>query len=427
MNHFNNIISFEEFQKEIHKLTAIEKGTAFELLTKYIFLLHPNFKNTTKNIYLYNDLSKSMLKQFNLPSYDKGIDLIVQTIDDEYYPIQCKYRDDKFKTVNWTNLSTFVGQAFGISNFKSAIYVTNTIDIDEEVCRSTKIECIYGDFFDTLDKEFFDNIRNYNKEKECYYKKTKLRDYQMEFLASCIKYFKTNNRGYGTLACGTGKSIMSYYVDKFMLNKLTIIFVPSLYLLSQIFRDWSHENINDIYTKFLLIGSDADVNEKNYKNNGLFITTNIEEIKEKINKYKNNKLIIISTYQSSDKLSYALNNKIVDLIIFDEAHKTVSQEGLFSKGLDNKFIKSKKRLFMTATPKVYKSNDDNKNDKIISMDNETLYGKEIYNYSIRKGIDENFLSDYEIVAMAFTEKKLEEYKKSNKLINYEKEIINFHY
>ena len=74
-----------------------------------------------------------MLKQFNLPSYDKGIDLIVQTIDDEYYPIQCKYRDDRFKTVNWTNLSTFVGQAFGISNFKSAIYVTNTFDIIPEI------------------------------------------------------------------------------------------------------------------------------------------------------------------------------------------------------------------------------------------------------------------------------------------------------
>jgi|688.fasta_scaffold23806_5 superfamily II DNA or RNA helicase len=425
---FNNINKFDDFIIEISKLKANEKGYMFELLIKYIFLLHPNYRNITKHIYLYADIPQKLLKKCNLPDKDKGIDLLLITNDNEYIPIQCKFRTDKFKTVNWNNLATFVGQAFGVANFKTAIYVTNTYDINEEICRSDKIQCIYGEFFYNLNEEFFNNIRNYIENKKIEYNKILLRDYQIEFLAKTIKHFKDNDRGFASIACGTGKSIMSYYVDKFMFNNLTILFVPSLYLLSQIFKDWVRESVEYKNIKFLLVGSDTDIDEKNYKSNGLMITTDYKIIKEKIELYKNNKLIIISTYQSSNKLKDGLKNKTVDLIIFDEAHKTVADNSYFSYALDDKYIKAKKRLFVTATPKIYKSNDDNIDDtKIVSMDNDKIYGKEIYNYNIRKGIDEKFLSEYEILALAFTTEQLNNYKLNNKLVKFDKENINFHY
>lgn len=114
------------------------------------------------------------------------------------------------------------------------------------------------------------------------------------------------------------------------------------------------------------------------------LTTSGKEIQKYLKKH--DEIVIITTYQSSNiladscqKIDYKL-----DLIIFDEAHKTVgSVDKLFAYLLDDKNISTKKKLFTTATEKVYTGD----NDEILSMDNTGIYGKVIYNYSFKSAIE----------------------------------------
>lgn len=174
------------------------------------------------------------------------------------------------------------------------------------------------------------------------------------------------------MACGTGKTFTTYKIDLEMNTKRTLILVPSLYLLSQLYKELSNEYVEDKNVKFILVGSDVDSREP-------FLSTDRKKIKKRVKDNSDDKIIIISTYQSCDKLKEIV--KEYDLIIFDEAHKTVN-DGNFSYALYDENIKSKKRLFVTATPKIYNkyddieiSPDDDFDSKIDSEDSEDVNNK----------------------------------------------------
>ncbi len=355
-----------------------------------------------------------------MPSKDKGIDLLLETNDEKYYAIQSKFRSDVYNSVTWTELATFVGQVF-VGRIENAIFVTNTFDIDDEITKCDKIRCIYGDFFkdDNLNEEFFNNIKKYISKKQIVYIKKNPFPHQKEAIIKTIEHFKDNDRGYLSMACGTGKTFTTCEIDFMMKNKLTVILVPSLYLLSQIYREWTLEYSNDKNVKFILVGSDTDSKEP-------FLSTNTDDITAKINEYSLNKTIIIATYQSCERLEDYFSETLADLIIFDEAHKTVS-DSLFSFALYDKNIKAKKRLFVTATPKIYDkiANNDDDDDVIVSMKNEDLYGKCIYTYQIGQAIEEGMLTSYELCLMYITNDQIKKYK--DKIVNINGEEINFHY
>lgn len=422
-NTFNDVYNVTEM------LSEKSKGDLFEIITKFMFLYHTDYVNRTKNAWLYNEIPLDVRKAYKLPSKDKGIDLILETNDNKYYAIQCKFRQNPFDKVSWTNLATFAGQAF-VGGFENAMYVTNTCSIDNEIAKCSKIGCIYGIFFDSLDSHFFDNIRNYVNGKKSVYIKRKPKDHQVPIISETIKYFEKNTRGYLSVAPGAGKTFMVCEVDKKLQNKLTIVLVPSLYLLSQVYSEFAMEYVDDKSITFLLCGSDADISGDDSKEQEKipFLTTDKNEIKKQIDGITG-KLIIISTYQSCERLVDGLTNKSVDLIIFDEAHKTVNT-GCFSFALSDDNIKAKKRLFATATPKVFtKVGDDEDSDEIISMDNEKLYGKCIYVYQIGQAIDENVLVPYEIVLMHINDEQIKKYTNKNVTVKADEieTIKNFHY
>jgi predicted helicase len=430
LNTFNDFYAINNYTKK-------QIGDFFEIITRYIFLIHYYYKPIIKNIWLYDEIPFYLFDEFNIPKKDKGIDLILLTNDNKYYAIQSKFRNNKYSKITWESLATFVGMTFGISNkFDGAFYVTNTVDIDEEVNKCNKIIKIHNDFFDTLDNNFFDQMRSLVQAKNInIYKPHIKRDYQVEFINKCNDHYKNENNGYGNIACGVGKTLMSYWLYKELKPKFTLIGVPSLYLLSQFYKEWSYElNADNYKSDILLIGSDADVGEDGYKNNGLMLTTNDEEIYAKLIEYKygNNKnnVIIITTYQSADKLLFASDVLKIqyDLGIIDEAHKTCQQLGhQFSFLLNNKNIKINKRLFLTATPRIYKNVGD-VGENVVAMNNETIFGKEIYKYSVRQGIDNKYLCNYQILTLLTDNKFISEFIEQNKLIEWDelKEIDSYY-
>lgn len=416
--------TFDDIYQVTVNLDNKTKGDLFEIITFYLFKLCPVLNNNLEEIWLWNNIPNNILKNLNLPTKDKGIDLLAE-IKGNYYAIQCKFRQDINNTITWKELSTFPGLSFGLNNkIKGGFFVTNTFDLCKEIEKSEKIESIYGDFFDNLPNNFFENICNDLSKKELVkYNKLVPLPYQNKCINKCKEYFTKNSRGYIEMACGTGKSITSYWIDKIFACTKTVIFVPSLYLLSQFYIEW----VNQSYAEqskitYFLIGSDADIDnqDQKYKSNGLLLFTDPEVIREYINKTKG-KLVIICTYQSSDKLAQACNKNIIfDLGIFDEAHKTVGRVNKqFSMMLTDNRITIKERLFMTATPKIYNGTLDNdNNEEILSMDNEKYYGKQIFQYNTGNAIDDDRLVEYQLITILTTNKEIQENIKKNKLVQY---------
>ena len=127
---------------------------------------------------------------------------------------------------------------------------------------------------------------------------------------------------------------------------------------------------------------------------------------------------------SIDKFSF-------DLTIFDEAHKTAGAKNslMFSLGLSDEHIKSKKRLFMTATerlvrPWIIKKAEEY--DRIIfSMDDESTYGPVFDSLNFGEAIKKGVISDYKIIVAGIQEKNFYEAVKKDKLVVYDQEDEEF--
>ena len=130
--------------------------------------------------------------------------------------------------------------------------------------------------------------------------------------------------------------------------------------------------------------------------------------------------VIFSTYQSLKVINEIQSAGFpdFDLIICDEAHRTTGstlknqEDSDFVKIHDNSFIHANKRLYMTATPKIYtesvtkKAKD--KEAEVFSMDDKNLFGEDFYALSFSKAIQENLLSDYRVMVLAVDERAISE-------------------
>jgi superfamily II DNA or RNA helicase len=424
-NVFFEIISrindFSDVAANLEGLSNDEVGDFFEYMTKYLFLIHPFYVSSFSNVWLYDELDDVMKDRLNIPTVDMGIDLVLRTMNGKYIAVQAKYRTDINTTVTWKELSTFAGQMQVSGMFQMGYYVTNTYGINAQIRRAKSIVPIYGDFFSDLPTEFFRNIERMYRSEPIVMVSLMPRPHQIELVENTIEHLKENDRATAIMSCGTGKTLGAYWVDKQMDNRLTIVAVPSLTLVSQFFSDWVHQSVSDgTDISYLLVGSDVDTEDQVHCKNGITVTTDEFEIYEYILMNmvdKKRKMVVITTYQSADKLQFGMTIiRDPDLIIFDEAHKTVG-------GTDKHFnflmfdwnVKANRRLFMTATPKVYNNVNDDNETGIVSMDNKKLYGSEVFNYSTRREITDGYLSDYRIVTMFVNDPYIDHFINKNKL------------
>lgn len=431
LDHINNnkIFNFYDFHASLKPLTNEEKGVYFEYFCKLYFCLDSYTKDKYKKFYLYTEVPKKLMKQINLPPKDKGIDCIAIDNDDNIFAVQVKYRSNKNKTIPFGEMATFQALAFGADvKVDKGIFFTNCCDVCNELHGDKYIHILFDSLNKKCDKLFFQNIREFIGDKPITkYTPLKPLEHQKPIIKECKNYYKTENNGRLYLACGTGKTFLGYWIGTRVLqyDKIFIV-VPSLYLLSQTYETWMRETQydEDIY-HFILVGSDMDNKEDficEYKP-----STDVNKIKNELE--ENEKVVVIITYHSSDllisickKLKYTF-----DFGIYDEAHRTVGED---DKCFTN-MIKSKienKRLFMTATEKIYNYGKSKKTEEekenVLSMDNENVYGKVIYRYSMRQAIEDNVLVDYRIVAPFINGTKYDQEILNNKFVNDEENIYD---
>ncbi|GAA7720559.1 hypothetical protein HpCOL13_10210 [Helicobacter pylori] len=295
------------------------------------------------------------------------------------------------------------------------------IDIDE----ITEEDFIYSQ----IDWEKFDPTKTEDEIPLC--DKKRPRPHQKEAIEETKKYFSDpkNTRGKLIMACGTGKTYTSLKIMEALDPIIMLFLAPSIALLSQTFREYAQEKSEPFYASIVCsddkVGKSKDEDNDDIKFSELPIkpSTRLEDILSTYEKAQkeNKRFIIFSTYQSALRIKEAQEAGLgkIDLIICDEAHRTVGamyssnerdDKNAFTLCHSDEHIKAKKRLYMTATPKVYSESSKAKakeSDNVIySMDDGEIFGEEIYTLNFSKAIALDLLTDYKVIILAVRKENL---------------------
>ncbi len=419
------------------KLQAIpnlrHKGSLFEKLSKQ-FLQEHDSANEYESIKLWSDWELRGNKG------DRGIDMVITTASKEYIAVQCKFHQD---SISLNDISTFLSQLqAGVEKvrFKKGIIIstsklTRAVLEEIEQIRSTGMgididEITEEDFiYSQIDWEKFDPTKT--QDELPLHDKKKPRSHQTEAINATKEYFSSpkNTRGKLIMACGTGKTYTSLKIMEALDPKITLFLAPSIALLSQTFREYAQEKSEPFYAS-IVCSDDKTGQSKNEDNDDIKFSelpikasTRLEDILsvyEKAQK-ENKRFIIFSTYQSALRIKEVQEAGLggIDLIICDEAHRTVGamystnerdDKNAFTLCHSDKNIKAKKRLYMTATPKVYSDSSKAKakeSDNVIySMDDAKTFGEEIYTLNFERAIALDLLTDYKVIILAVRKENL---------------------
>ncbi len=403
----SSINSWNDFKNVLETKTKLEKGKAFEELTKYYLEYNPIYKTKLKNVWLQKEVPLSVLKKLNLPTNDQGIDLIAETIEGKYWAIQCKYLQDEEQRLSHRAISTFVSLSTGIAENITYCLVCTTVDEYAKIYEGKEnIGFCNSDEWRKLDKIFFDWVRNKLSGKEKKLIAYKPKPHQVKALKEATNYFikGKNNRGKLVFPCGAGKSLTGYWITRELKSKSIIVAVPSLSLVKQTLEVYLRESVaNNDTIAWLCVCSDEGIGKNDdvviHTNEiGVPCVTNKTVIAKWLSDNSKKKTIIFTTYQSGKTIAEAckIANHSFDLGIMDEAHKTVGQQDkLFSHLLFEKNIKIQKRIFMTATERRYAGSSD----EVLSMDDINVYGETFTQMSFKEAIDIGILSDYKIITL----------------------------
>lgn len=427
----------KEFQENSFNTT--DQGRKFEHLILRWFKTANLYKDIISDVWMIKDFTPLMSQT----KHDIGIDLVAKTKEGEYWAIQCKCYDEKTQ-IALPAVSNFIS-ASGMSfidpisqkttTFSERYWVSTTNKYSDNAkimlfSPAHKVKVITTSLLENSGVNW-DKLLHGDGSKEDLYEHKKLRDYQEEAVNEAVKYYANNNRGKLIMACGTGKTFTSLRITETLLDKkgFVLFLVPSISLLSQSLQSWMESRESKM--KAICVCSDADaaiLNDNDDMSSSLLdiplpAYTDKRAILQQFNHYKpdDELIVVFSTYQSVDKVQEAQQDygRVFDLIICDEAHRTTGinintgkkeDNSNFVRVHDNSYIPARKRLYMTATPKIYKSSDkkdaEDKDFTVCAMNNPEFYGDTFYNLSFAKAVDDGWLCDYKVLILTIKESYL---------------------
>ena len=424
--------------------TEKEKGTQFERLMKAWLKTDARYSNLFEFVWLWEEFPSRP----DFGGKDTGIDLVAKTYNGDYWAIQCKcYSEDTIidkpsvDSFLATSSRTFANEVtFAQTSFAHRLWIATTNHWGanaEEAIQNQNPPVSRVNLYD-LDHSAvdWDKIFNGIEGKDALSEKKRLREHQREALEKAHEYFLSYDRGKLIMACGTGKTFTSLkLVEQELKGRGLVLFlVPSIALLGQSLNDWMSDTEYPIKavcicsdgraSRKIRRGNDSDELESSIVDLALPASTNTQSIRRQLEACKNREglTVIFSTYQSIDIVSEAqaaiLKDTqgefgVFDFIVCDEAHRTTGvkisskDESNFTKVHNDDFIQGKKRLYMTATPRLYGESAKikaSKNDCILcSMDNEDIYGKEFYRVNFSYAVQNGILTDYKVLVLTVSE------------------------
>lgn len=243
------------------------------------------------------------------------------------------------------------------------------------------------------------------------FKKYNPKKHQKDAIDAVVKEAKVNDKVSIVMPTGSGKTLTSLWITEALKSETVLFLAPSLQLIRQTKDAWAEQARVDFVWMACCSAQDIDEREHAIEMGGGMVSTNPSDIDGFV-RFMNGKKVIFSTYQSLPSV-LACNTEF-DIVISDEAHRTAGMSkndiGLFNL-VHSKKLKSKLRLFQTASPKVFKEDlleiVDNEDDVFaFDMNDEKLYGKIAYEMTLGEAIDKKLLCDYRIIAIGVKDEEV---------------------
>lgn len=363
------------------------------------------YKQRFTRVWMWHDWARENNIKEKLGSrHDLGIDLVAEEPGGTLCAIQCKCYDDN-TTLDMDPVNSFLsaGIAYKMSHY--VLVCTGPIN-GNAMAKLSGVRC------SVLTKE---HLRDSSIDWSVYpkiraKKPKKLRDYQLAAMDDVVSGFKEYQRGKMIMACGTGKTLVSLRIAEKLTGKggTVLYLVPSISLILQSMREWSDNATISHY--YMAVCSDKSV--RNFEDGTLTeletpASTDPKELAEKLDKMSPDTMnVIFSTYHSIEVVMKTMKKSQFDLVLCDEAHRTSTiddkTKGSFLTMVHHeRNIRAKRRLYMTATPRIYtdhiKSKAQQKEKEVISMDDEAIYGPEFHKLSFYDAVHKyHALSDFKV-------------------------------
>ena len=439
---FNDIL--HKFRAE--SFTQKDKGTQFERLMRSWLLSDPRYSNLT-NVWLWEDFPS----RGDLGGSDTGIDLVARTETGEYWAIQCKcYQESAVidKPAVDSFLATSSRQFLDVdtlqtTKFSHRLWISTTNHWGKNAEDAIQNQDPPFSRIGLVDLQTspvdWQLLLDGLKGKEAMLPGKQPREHQLRAISAAHTYFETADRGKLIMACGTGKTYTALKIAEDMLpdKGLVLFMVPSISLLGQTLNAWCADATKPIKGICICsdnkasrkIKKDFDDTEDSIVDLAVPASTNPKSIARQLKQYRQHDglTVVFSTYQSIEAIRAAQQEilketantyGVFDLIICDEAHRTTGiklsdrDESNFTKIHDAAYIKGNKRLYMTATPRLYgqsaKIKASEKDAILCSMDDEVLYGKEIFRVNFSYAVEHGLLTDYKVLVLTVNEDDLPE-------------------
>ncbi len=381
-----------------------KRGREFERICRWYLTSAPQYRRRFQHVWLWRDWP-------GMRAPDRGIDLVAEEHGGDLWAIQAKaYAPDY--AIKKKDVDSFLAEA-GRPDFSYRLLIATTdhlgpaakSTLDEQREPVGYLLRSQLELAPVAWPQSPDDLRPRRPPRKKPFPHVK------EAIRATVRGFNGNDRGQLIMACGTGKTLAAMWISERLDAKRTLILLPSLSLLAQTLREWS-ANASKPFD-YLAVCSDASVaGEDDFLQHtsklGLPVTTDPERIAAFLR--RRGRRVVFATYQSSPQIAAALEGRVptFDLAVADEAHRCAGRVGTeFTTILDSDQIRSKRRLFMTATPRFYtprlRSEAGVLDVEVASMDDEAAFGPVFHRLSFGEAIERDLLSDYQVVVVGVTD------------------------
>ncbi len=401
------------------------KGRLFERLIRAYLLEDPFYNKRFSEVYLWAEWAEN---QPGFTRTDLGIDLVAIETTGGICAIQCKcYAEDKRVSpsdidsfITYSNRQPFTARIFVDTGKSWTANLIKKIDGLEPPCQRISAADLASRpvAWPDLSLQEPDQL-NYQLES------FSLREHQQNAYDDVINGFKESDRGKMIMACGTGKTFTALRIAEEIagVGGRVLYLVPSIGLFAQAMREWAEQQA--IPHRYIGICSDTKAGRTD-EDASLYelefpVTTDETVISEALQKTdEENMRVVFCTYQSLPKVAEAQDAGApdFDIIFCDEGHRTTGidrpddKTSPFVLVHNAKRIRAKKRLYMTATPRLYTQSAKTKAAKhdidVFSMDDPNMYGPEFHRLPFSKAVAQDLLSDYKVVVLAMSEQGVQD-------------------